>query len=52
VLLYELAEDLYARAGEPKELVLYTDDNHSIDGNRQKMLQKLYSWSRELVVNN
>lgn len=52
VLPYELAEDLYARAGEPKELVFYTDDNHSIDGNRQEMLEKLYSWSRELVVDN
>ncbi len=52
VLPYELAEDLYARAGEPKELVLYTEDNHSIDGNRQEMLEKLYSWSRELLVDN
>ncbi len=52
VLPHELAEDLYARAGEPKELVLYTDDNHSIDGNRQEMLEKLYSWSRELLVDN
>ncbi len=52
VLPYELAEDLYARAGEPKELVLYTDDNHNVDGHRQEMLEKLYSWSRGLLVDS
>lgn len=50
VLSYELSRDLYASAGEPKELVLYPDDGHGIEGHRPEMLEKLYGWSNELLT--
>ena len=50
VLPYFLSKDLYARAGEPKELVLYPDDGHGIEGHRSEMLDKLYSWSGDLLL--
>ncbi|MDP9383504.1 MAG: alpha/beta hydrolase [Chloroflexota bacterium] len=43
------SRDLYRRAGEPKELVLYDGDNHGIDRHRTEMLRKLYEWSRRLL---
>ena len=33
------SRDLYARAREPKELVLYPGDNHGIDAHRSEMLE-------------
>ncbi len=52
VLPYYLAENLYARAGEPKELVLYLEDGHGIERHRSEMLEKLYSWSSDLLLIN
>jgi dienelactone hydrolase len=43
------SRDLYARAGEPKELALYPGDNHGLDGHRGEMLEKLQSWSARLL---
>lgn len=50
VLHYELSERLYARADEPKELVLYPDDGHGVERHRSEMLEKLHEWSRNLMV--
>ncbi len=50
VLPYELSERLYARAGEPKELVLYPDDGHGVERHRSEMLEKLHEWSRDLLL--
>ena len=50
VLPYWLSQDLYARAGEPKELVLYPDDGHGLNLHRWEMLEKLHSWSRDLLL--
>ena len=50
VLPYELSERLYARAGEPKELVLYPDDGHGVERHRPEMLEKLHEWSRYLLL--
>ncbi len=50
VLPYELSRYLYARAGEPKELVLYPGDGHGIQGHRSEMLEKLSEWSRDLLL--
>lgn len=50
VLPYELSERLYARAGEPKELVLYSDDGHGVEGHRLEMLVKLRGWSGNLLL--
>jgi hypothetical protein len=50
VLPYELSERLYAQAGEPKELVLYPDDGHGVERHRSEMLEKLYEWSRNLLL--
>lgn len=51
VLPSYLARDLYARAGEPKELVLYPGDGHGIERHRSEMLEKLHGWSREVLLN-
>ena len=48
----ELSRQLYARAGEPKELVLYQDDGHGVVRHRQEMLEKLHAWSRHLLLHN
>lgn len=50
VLPYELSQNLYASAGDPKELVLYPDDGHGIEGHRPEMLEKLYGWSGDLLL--
>ncbi len=50
VLPYRLSQQLYARAGEPKELVLYPNDDHGITRHRSQMLEKLYAWSRNLLL--
>ena len=50
VLPYELSQYLYAQAGEPKELVLYPDDGHGVERHRPEMLEKLHSWSRDLLI--
>lgn len=39
------AHELYAMAGEPKELVLYQDDDHFIARHAVEMLEKLSQWS-------
>ena len=50
VLPYGLSQYLYASAGEPKELVLYPDDNHGIERHRSEMLKKIHGWSRDLLL--
>ena len=41
---------VYERASEPKELVLYEGDGHGLDRHPAEMLEKLYSWSRKLLL--
>ncbi len=50
VLPYRLSQDLYTRAGEPKELVLYPEDGHGVEQHRQELLEKLHGWSRNLLL--
>ncbi|MDQ3922381.1 MAG: hypothetical protein M3309_00320 [Actinomycetota bacterium] len=50
VLPYRLSQDLYTRASEPKELVLYPEDGHGVEQHRQKLLEKLHGWSRDLLL--
>ncbi len=50
VLPYYLSQILYARAGEPKEIILYPDDNHGIERHRQEMLEKLCGWSVNVLT--
>lgn len=50
VLPYRLSQDLYDRAGEPKELVLYPDDDHGVNRHRSEMLEKLHGWAGELLL--
>src|SRR3712207_8076894 len=45
----ELSRSLYARAGEPKKLVLYPGDGHSIVRHRSQMLERLHGWSKSLL---
>ncbi len=51
VLPDRLSRDLYARAGEPKELVVYPGDGHGIERHRAEMLEKLHEWSLNLLPN-
>ena len=50
VLPHSLSQQLYAQAGEPKELVLYEGDGHGIDQHGSEMLEKLYGWSKALLL--
>jgi fermentation-respiration switch protein FrsA (DUF1100 family) len=50
VLPYRLSQDLYTRAGEPKELILYPGDGHGVEQHRQELLEKLHGWSRDLLL--
>lgn len=43
------SRDLYARAREPKELVLYPGDDHGLTRHRRQVIEKLHEWSRELL---
>lgn len=43
------SRDLYARAGEPRELVLYPGDDHGLTRHRRDVLEKLLDWSRRLL---
>jgi len=36
---------LFSAAGDPKELVLYPDDNHGLTHHAADVLEKLYAWS-------
>jgi dienelactone hydrolase len=51
VLPDRLSRDLYARAGDPKELVLYPGDGHGLANHRSEMLEKLRGWSLDLLLN-
>ena len=48
----ELSRQLYAHAGEPRELVLYQGDGHGVQLHRPQMLEKLHAWSRDLLLTN
>ncbi len=50
VLPHYLSESLYARAGEPKELVLYPGDGHGVELHRSQLLEKLYGWSTDILT--
>ncbi len=41
---------LHARAGEPKELVLYPGDDHGLTRHAPQALEKLYAWSTGLPL--
>ena len=44
------SQDLYRRAGEPKELVLYPGDGHGLERHALAVLEKLLAWSRALLL--
>jgi dienelactone hydrolase len=46
----QYSRDLYARARDPKELVLYSGGNHELTGHTGLALDKLYAWSRGLLL--
>ena len=43
------SRELYARAGEPKELVLYPGGGHGLERHARAMLEKLLAWSNVLL---
>jgi hypothetical protein len=44
-----LSQELYASAGEPKELAFYLDNGHGIELHRSEMLDKLHEWNIGLL---
>lgn len=44
------SRELYARASEPKELALYPGDDHGLTLHASEALDKLYAWSRKLLL--
>jgi pimeloyl-ACP methyl ester carboxylesterase len=49
VLADACSRRLYARAGEPKELVLYPGDDHGLTRHAPRALEKLSAWSTALL---
>ena len=47
VLPPECSQDLYARAGDPRELVLYPGTGHDFASVREQVLTKLHAWAVE-----
>ncbi len=45
----QYSRDLYARAREPKELVLYSGGDHDLTRHTGLALDKLYAWSKRLL---
>lgn len=46
------SRDLYARAGEPKELKLFAGGNHGLTDHRAELLQTLETWTRDVLANS
>ncbi|MCG3160912.1 MAG: hypothetical protein JMDDDDMK_01988 [Acidobacteria bacterium] len=44
------SRELYARAREPKELALYPGDDHNLTWRADEALDKLYAWSKKLLL--
>ncbi|MGE0127386.1 MAG: alpha/beta hydrolase [Blastocatellales bacterium] len=44
------SRELYARAHEPKELALYPEDDHDLTRHTSEALDKLYVWSKRLLL--
>ncbi len=44
------SRELYARAREPKELALYPGDDHGLTMRANEALDKLYAWSKRLLL--
>ena len=44
------SRELYARAREPKELALYPGDDHNLTRHSDVALNKLYAWSKRLLL--
>ena len=51
VLPDRCSRDLYARAGEPKKLLLYPGCRHGLDDCREEVDRDLLAWIREVVRN-
>ncbi|HEY0779230.1 MAG TPA: alpha/beta hydrolase [Gemmatirosa sp.] len=49
VLPYQCSRDIYARAAEPKRMVLYPDCRHGLDGCRDALDADLGAWLREVT---
>lgn len=46
------SRQLYERAGEPKDLVLFQGDGHGIEQHRAEMLERLYTLCTDLLLPN
>jgi dienelactone hydrolase len=46
----QYSRDMYARAREPKELVLYSGGDHDLARHTRLALDRLYAWSKSLLL--
>lgn len=46
----QYSRDLYTRARQPKELVLYSGGDHDLSGQTGLALDRLYAWSKGLLL--
>jgi hypothetical protein len=46
----QYSHDLYSRARQPKELVLYTGGDHDLSRHTSLALDKLFTWSKRLLL--
>ena len=44
------SRQLYERAGEPRELVLYQGDGHGLEGHRAELIERLYTFCTALLI--
>jgi fermentation-respiration switch protein FrsA (DUF1100 family) len=51
VLPDRCSRDLYARAGEPKKLLLYPGCRHGLDDCREEIDRDLLAWIRDVIRN-
>ena len=49
VLPHFCSEDIYRRAGEPKQLILYPGDAHGLEHHADAVLETLLAWARNLL---
>jgi len=44
----QCSKQLYSRAGEPKEILLFEGDNHGLTMNSEKVMDKIMAWCMDL----
>jgi len=51
-LSYACSKQLFQRAKQPKEIMLFPDDNHGLTTNADQAMDKLYNWTLDILKHN